>query len=101
MHKITTLVIDFAEELVKYKNLLASLGGKTRIKILKLISNGQDWTISAMAKKMRCGIANLSQQVSELEKAGLIIKKLSPSAGNNVKYIRPVYDTIEIRLKPK
>jgi len=95
---MTTLQIDFSEDLVKYKKLLMSLGGKTRIKILKLISNGQNWTISDMAKKMKCGIPNISQQVTELEKAGLIIKLLSPSSGNNIKYIKPVYEKIEIRL---
>ena len=95
---MTTLVIDFKEDIVNYKNLLTTLGGKTRIKILKLISNGQNWTISDMAKKMKCGIPNLSQQVTELEKAGLIIKLLSPSSGNNIKYIKPVYEKIEIRL---
>lgn len=93
---MTTLVIDFKENEVKYKKLLNCLGGTTRIKILKLISNGQNWTITDMAKKMKCGIPNLSQQVSELEKAGLIIKQLSPSSGNNIKYIKPVYDEIKI-----
>jgi len=93
---MTILVINFKEDMVKYKKLLTVLGGKTRIKILKLISNGQNWTISDMAKKMKCGIPNLSQQVSELEKSGFIIKQLSPSSGNNIKYIKPVYEKIEI-----
>lgn len=95
---MTTLTINITDDLYKYKELLVCLGGKTRIKILNLISNGQNWTITDMAKKLSCGVANLSQQVTELEKAGLIVKKLSPMSGNNIKYIKPVYDKIEIRM---
>ena len=96
---MATLTIDFAEDVIKFKKLLSSLGGKRRIRILKLISDGKDWTISDMAKRMDCGIPNVSQQVTELEKAGLIVKQLSKTQGNNMKFIKPVYDEILIRLK--
>ena len=52
-----------------------------------------------MAKKMSCGVANVSQQVTELEKAGLVIKQLSKSSGYNMKFIKPVYKEIIIKLK--
>ncbi len=95
---MTTLEIDITNNLNKSKSLMVCLGGKTRLKILNLISNGQNWTITDMAKKMHCGVANLSQQVTELAKAGLITKQLSPMSGNNIKYIKPVYDKIEIKM---
>jgi len=82
----------------KIANLLVALGGRRRIEILKLLSDGKNWSISSLAKHMNCGIANLSQQVAELEKAGLILKKLAKTEGNNTKYIKTIYKEIHIKL---
>jgi len=94
---VSKLIINFhREQLPKLKQLISVLGGKTRIEILKRINDGKDWTISKLAKTMDCGVANLSQQVTELEKAGLVLRKTAKSIGTNMKIITPVYKYIEI-----
>ena len=95
---MSTLFINFENNLVIFADVLVALGGRRRLEIMKMISDGKDWTISDMARKMNCGIANLSQQVAELEKAGLVVKKLSKTVGNNTKVIKPTYKNINIRL---
>jgi len=95
---VNTLEINFRNGMSDIADILIALGGRRRIEILKLISDGKNWTISAMAKKMNCGVANLSQQVTELEKAGLIIKQNAKSIGNNTKLIKAVYEKIVIKL---
>jgi len=96
--KMNTLEISFHNGIGEIADVLVALGGRRRIEILKIISDGRNWTISAMAKKMNCGVANLSQQVSELEKAGLIIKQVAKSIGNNTKIIKPVYKRIVVNI---
>lgn len=95
---MNTLEIDFNNGISKIADLLVALGGRRRIEILKLLSDGKNWSISNLAKHMSCGIANLSQQVAELEKAGLIIKQVAKTEGNNTKFIKPVYKEILIKL---
>ena len=92
------LVIDISSDINVYDDLLVALGGRRRIEILKLISNGKDWTTTNLAKKLNCKIANVSQQVKILENSGLITKRLAKSIGNTSKIIKPVYDEIQIKL---
>ena len=94
------LIINIAEQpLPQLKKFLKQLGGERRIAILKRLTDGKDITITELAKEMDCGKANISQQVSELEKAGLIIKQVSKTSGSNLKFIKPAYDEIIIKLK--
>lgn len=97
---MSQLIINIAEQpLPQLKKFLKQLGGERRIAILKKLTNGKDLTVTEIAKDMDCGKANISQQVSELEKAGLIIKQVSKTTGANTKFIKPAYDEIIIRLK--
>ena len=95
---MNTLEISFHNGIGEIADILVALGGRRRIEILKIISDGRNWTISKMAKEMNCGVANLSQQVAELEKAGLIIKQVAKSEANNTKIIRSVYKKIVINI---
>jgi len=95
---MSTLNLDFNNNLILFADILVALGSRRRIEIMKIISDGKDWTISDMAHIMNCGISNLSQQVAELEKAGLVVKKISKTIGNNTKVIKPTYRNINIRL---
>ncbi len=79
--------------------IIQALGGSTRLAILETISNGKDWTIGAIAKKIGYGKANVSIQISELERAGLITKRYNKIMGNNTKIVKPVYDKITIKLR--
>ena len=81
------------------KKILSVLGGKTRAEIMRLISDGKDWTIQDITKKMNTKLPNISQQISELERAGLVIKRFSKIRGNNTRIIKPTYDKIIINLK--
>lgn len=92
------LKIDISNDINTYDDLLVSLGGRRRIEILKLISNRKDWTLTSLAKKLNCKIANVSQQVKILEDAGLITKRLAKTIGNTSKIIKSVYDEIVIKL---
>ncbi len=92
------LLIDFSFDISLFDDLLVALGGRRRIEILKLISDGKDWTTTSIAKKLNCKIANVSQQVKILEDSGLITKRLAKSVGNTSKIIKPVYDEIQIKL---
>lgn len=96
---MVTLTIDFNElPLPKAKRLISVLGGKTRIEVLEKINQNKNWTITKLAKEMDCTVGNLSQQVSDLEKAHLVIRKRSPTIGSNIKIIKPVYDEVVIRF---
>lgn len=97
---MSQLIIKISEQpLPQLKKLLKQLGGERKIAILKKLTNGKNMTITDIAKEMDCGKANISQQVSELEKAGLIIKQVSKTAGSNLKFIKPAYNEIIIKLK--
>lgn len=92
------LLIDFSYDISIFDDILVALGGRRRIEILKLISDGKDWTTTNLAKKLNCKIANVSQQIKILECAGLITKRLAKTVGNTTKIIKSVYDEIEIKL---
>jgi len=92
------LLIDIRNAISTYDDLLVSIGGRRRIEILKLISNGKEWTITNLSKKLNCKIANVSQQVKILEDAGLVTKRLAKTIGNTSKIIKPVYKEIVIKL---
>lgn len=96
---MSTLEIDFSEDLTNFDDILVSLGGRRRIEILKLISNGQEWTISDIARKLDCKVANVSQQLNILERAGLITKRFAKSMTSSSKVVKPVYDKINIKIK--
>lgn len=81
------------------KKILSVLGGKTRSEILRLISDGKDWTIQEIAERLTTKLPNVSQQVAELERAGLIVKQFSKIRGNNTRIIKPIYNRIVINLK--
>ena len=92
---MTDLIIDFTKEpLEKVKRLVSTLGGKTRIEILKYICSGKDWNVTKLARKLKCGLSNTAQQVNYLRRAGLIVKEPAKSVGSNIKILKPVYDNI-------
>lgn len=95
---MSALKINFNEDLKNFDEILNALGGHRRMEILKLISNGKEWTVGAIAKKLDCKIANVSQQLRILEKAGLITKRFAKSMNSSAKIVKPVYDEIKIKL---
>lgn len=80
------------------KKILSVLGGNTRVEILRIISDGRDWTIQDIAKRVSTKLPNVSQQISELERAGLIVKRFSKIRGNNTRVITPTYKRIVINI---
>ena len=92
------LVVDISNDISIYDDILVAIGGRRRIEILKLLSDGRDWTTTLLAKKLNCKIANVSQQIRILEDAGLITKRLAKTIGNTSKIIKSVYDEISIKL---
>lgn len=80
------------------KKILRVLGGNTRADILRIISDGRDWTIQDIAKKTTTKLPNVSQQISELERAGLVVKRFSKIRGNNTRIIKPIYKRIVINI---
>ena len=90
--------IDFNDDITTFNGIISALGGKRRMEILKLIGDGRDWTITAIAKRLNCKISNVSQQIKILEDAGLIVKRLAKTIGNTSKIIKPIYNEIIIKL---
>ena len=80
------------------KRTLFILSGKTRLDILRAISDGREWTMNDIARKLGLKISNVSQQVTELERAGLITRDFSQTKLRNSKIIRPVYKKLVINL---
>lgn len=99
MNKMTDLTIDFTEEpLERIQEITDIFAGNRRVEMLKYICGGKDWNATELAKKLDCGISNVSQQAQKLEKAGLIIKETAKSVGNNIKIFKPVYKRIIFKL---
>ena len=91
------LKLNLQEDLRDIQDILVLLGSKTRVKILKLISDGGIWTLKDLGASMTTKVSNLSQHMDKLEAAGLIEK--IREKGTSRKLIIPVYERIVIDLK--
>jgi len=91
------LKLNLQEDLRDVQDILRLLGSKTRVKILKLISDGGDWTLKDLASKMTTKASNLSQHIDKLEIVGLIEKVREK--GTSSKLLIPVYERIIIDIK--
>ena len=92
-----SLNLSLHKEFFNCVELLNVLGTETRLKILKLLTSGKEFTISELANSLECGIANVSQQIQILKDAGLI-SVVKMKDGTMRKFIMPVYKKVIIEL---
>lgn len=88
------LVISDPEEILKISSAFSSM---TRINILKIVTESPK-SITELSQELMMTKGNVSSQVAELEKAGLIEIKYENGKKGVKKIIKGKYQTIIIQL---